>query len=98
MVDNLEDIKVTDDYKVDRIYRFSGDTYEPDLYIVKPSHREEIETNYCESADITYIMKTTYDGDQVTSIECIGWYFGQPNDNSTDFYGSNGRLKATYNN
>lgn len=97
VVDNLSDVKVTDDYKVDRIYRFSGDTYEPDLYIVKPSHREEIETNYCESADMTYIMKTTYDGNQVTSIECIGWYCGEPNDNATEFYGSKGCLKAIYN-
>lgn len=48
----------------------------------------KIHTMYAESDDTTFIMETTFAGDDVASIECIGWYCGEPNDEDTKHYGN----------
>jgi len=56
----------------------------------KPS---EINTSYCASSDMTFITETTFDwsGDPV-SVEVVGFYFGEPDADSTLKY--KGSLKA----
>ncbi|MBQ8399546.1 MAG: hypothetical protein IJX08_06190 [Clostridia bacterium] len=55
----------------------------------------EIKTEYSASGDMTFIMKETINeaGDPV-STECVGWYYGAPNDEDTSYY--MGKLKAEY--
>jgi len=55
----------------------------------------EIETAYAPSHDITFIMEYTCDanGDPI-STECVGWYYGEPNEEDTNFF--RGKLFATY--
>ena len=54
-----------------------------------------ISAHYCESDDMTFIIRDTYD-DNGTLIakECVGWYFGKPNKESTSEY--IGKLVADY--
>lgn len=56
----------------------------------------EIDTAYAPADDITFIMEYRYqeNGEDFASIECVGWYAGEPNEESTKLY--YGDLKATY--
>lgn len=56
--------------------------------------RKDIYTTYAPSADITYIMCDTYEGEEIKSTEVVGWYYGEPDEESTKFY--IGKLTATY--
>lgn len=57
--------------------------------------KERIETYYTAAADTTFIMKEVTDekGNPI-STECVGWYYGEPNEEDTAFY--IGKLKAEY--
>lgn len=55
-----------------------------------------INTHYCEKDDMTFIMQSHYDAGILVSQECIGWYYGKPNAESTEIYKHS--LKADYNN
>lgn len=54
--------------------------------------REEVWTSYSDKSDITTFFVSTYDGDDVLSVEVVGFYFGEPNDEDTERY--RGQLKA----
>lgn len=57
--------------------------------------KERIETYYSEEGDMTFIMNETMDKDgNPISTECVGWYYGTPNEEDTAFY--TGKLKAEY--
>lgn len=51
-------------------------------------------TVYSESSDMTFIMNDTIIDGETTSTECIGWYYGKPNEKYTNEY--KGKLKAEY--
>ena len=55
---------------------------------------EKIYTTYAPDTDITFIMKEAHDRNCET-LECIGWYHGEPNEDDTNTY-SYGNMKATY--
>ena len=56
---------------------------------------EEIYTAYAEQSDITFIMKDTLDHNGTPyKTEVIGWYYGEPDDESTRQY--SGILTAEY--
>lgn len=56
---------------------------------------EKIITEYSASGDMTFIMKEVMDGEgNPLSTECVGWYYGTPNDEDTARY--MGKLKAEY--
>ncbi len=43
--------------------------------------KEEIYTAYANRNDITFIMKDTFDeSGELRQTECIGWYYGEPDD------------------
>lgn len=53
-----------------------------------------IETVYAPAADITFIMReTTRDGEPV-STEVVGFYYGEPDEESTQHF--IGKLKAEF--
>ena len=55
----------------------------------------EIYTAYAQNNDMTFIMKDVCDDTgEVVSTECVGWYWGTPNDASTEEF--SGKLKAKY--
>ena len=57
--------------------------------------KTEIYTTYAEKADMTFIMCDTFDKvGEVVSVECIGWYFGKPDETATKMY--KGKLKAEF--
>ena len=51
-------------------------------------------TTYAPEADMTFIMRDVYDGDQLISTECVGWHYGRPDKILTSEYV--GKLKAEY--
>lgn len=52
-------------------------------------------TVYSPEGDMTFIMVDTYDADgEPLATECVGWYYGAPNDEDTAAY--TGKLKAEY--
>lgn len=56
--------------------------------------RTEIYEAYSESNDITFIMEDTFNGEDLMSTECKGFYFGEPDSDATKkFYG---KLKAEF--
>lgn len=57
--------------------------------------RTQTYTTYAKETDMTFIMQDTYDisGD-VISVECVGWYFGQPDECATKMY--IGKIKAEF--
>ena len=55
---------------------------------------EKVYTTYAPDTDITFIMKEAHDRNCET-LECIGWYHGEPNEIDTETY-SYGNMKATY--
>ncbi len=55
--------------------------------------RTQIYTTYAKGTDMTFIMLDTYDKfGGVTSVECVGWYFGEPDEFATKMY--IGKLKV----
>jgi hypothetical protein len=57
--------------------------------------RKEIYTTYAPAADMTFIMEDTFNADnECTGTECVGWYYGEPTDDNTEYY--KGKLKAEY--
>lgn len=56
--------------------------------------KEEIYTVYASNDDMTFIMKDTFDGEEIKSTEVIGWYYGEPNDEETKYF--SGKLKGEY--
>ena len=57
--------------------------------------KTEIITTYAPDTDITFILKETCDenGDPI-STEVVGFYYGQPDEKSTDYF--IGKLKAEF--
>ena len=55
-----------------------------------------IEANYCPEADITYLMRYTYQDGQLVKMECIAFYCGEPNEDDTAFYTAHPSTVATY--
>ena len=51
-------------------------------------------TVYADHHDMTFIMEDTYVGNEVASTECVGWYWGEPNEEATQTF--IGKLKAEY--
>lgn len=57
--------------------------------------RQETYTVYAPETDMTFIMLDTYDNvGEVTSVECVGWYFGKPDETATRIY--KGKLRAEF--
>lgn len=53
--------------------------------------KEEIYATYAQSDDSTFVMKATYNDDNsIASIECVGWYCGEPNDDATQQFSHGG--------
>ena len=56
---------------------------------------QELYTAYAPANDMTFIMVDTFDEDGAPmATECIGWYFGEPNEEATNAFA--GQLKAEY--
>ena len=54
----------------------------------------EIETAFASDQDITFILECVYnDSGDLLSMECVGWHFGEPNEDSKHYKGN---LKATF--
>lgn len=51
-------------------------------------------TAYADDCDMTFILIDTYVGEDVVSTECVGFYFGEPNDADTKRFA--GSLTAKY--
>lgn len=49
---------------------------------------------YQNEYDITFIMVDTWEDDEIISTECMGWYYGRPNEEDNAHF--MGKLKATY--
>lgn len=43
-------------------------------------------TVYADRDDMTFIMRDTVNGDGKAETECIGWYYGKPNEKDTEHY------------
>lgn len=54
----------------------------------------KIEPIYSEKDDMTFIMRNTYENGCISSKELLGWYHGEPNENSNSEYV--GKFKAEY--
>lgn len=52
-------------------------------------------TAYSVEHDMTFIMRDTVFNGKTVSTECVGWYYGQPEEATTIQY--DGSLKAYYN-
>ena len=50
--------------------------------------------NYCPSADISYIMLEVIQDGETKSVSCIGWYYGEPDENNNCLF--RGKLTATF--
>lgn len=48
--------------------------------------KSEIETVYAVDKNITFIMEYYYEDDKVVDIQCVGFYFGEPNEEKTREY------------
>jgi hypothetical protein len=55
---------------------------------------KHIYTVYAKNHDMTFIMEDTYHNGEVITTECVGWYWGEPNDEATQEF--IGKLKAEY--
>lgn len=87
---------------IDREYMDADDRgaleYEiTELEKLLPTVRHELVGCYCPDEDKTFIMKYTYVGNELCTGECVGWYCGEPTDESNKRF-ANGNLFTTYNN
>lgn len=49
--------------------------------------KTQIETAYAPANDITFIMEYTYtDNGEPVTVECVGWYYGEPNADAVKKY------------
>ena len=55
---------------------------------------KKLESCYSPSYDITFIMEETYKDGEIISSEVKGFYYGEPDEESTEYF--NGKLKAEY--
>lgn len=55
-----------------------------------------IEEHYCPTADITYLMKVTYIGEDIKRMDVISFYCGEPNEEDTEHYTRNPKNYAIY--
>lgn len=57
--------------------------------------KKEIYAVYSQSGDMTFVMKDTYNkkGDLIYT-ECVGFYYGEPDEESTIYFV--GKLKAKF--
>lgn len=55
---------------------------------------KKLESCYSPSYDITFIMEETYKDGEIISSEVKGFYYGEPDEESTKKF--NGKLKAKY--
>lgn len=46
---------------------------------------------YCPGEDKTFVMRDTYYDGEPRYSECVGWYFGEPDDKSTEEYSHGGK-------
>ena len=56
--------------------------------------KETIYPVYAKNWDMTFIMLDITDGEELKSMECVGWYFGEPDEKSTEKF--IGKLKAEF--
>lgn len=57
--------------------------------------KTEIYTVYAQHDDMTFILKDVHDeNNNVVSTECVGFYFGEPNEAATEEF--TGKLKVEY--
>ena len=54
----------------------------------------EIITTYAPDTDMTFILRESYSGEELVSTEVVGFYYGEPDDNLTQYY--IGNLKAVF--
>ena len=55
----------------------------------------KLDTVYSLSGDMTFILEEVYDKDgNIISTECVGFYYGEPNEVDTNSY--YGKLRAEY--
>lgn len=50
---------------------------------------------YSEGGDLTFIMKETWYGQEPVESEVVGFYYGEPNKEETEYFKDKG-VKATY--
>ena len=55
---------------------------------------EEIYEVYAEENDMTFIIRDTFECENLLSTEVIGFYFGEPDGDKTPYY--IGNLKSTF--
>ena len=55
----------------------------------------ELIEEYVPGYDHTFIMEATYVNGDMISVECVGWYCGEPDARYTKLY-SDRNMKATY--
>lgn len=55
---------------------------------------ETIYPVYAKNWDMTFIMRDITDGEELKSMECVGWYYGEPDEESTVKF--IGKLKAEF--
>ena len=66
-----------------------------DLIKLLDTYKVEIEENYCETTDKTFIIEYTLADGNLVSAECLGWYHGEPTPEDTATYSRHG-LRAVY--
>ena len=49
---------------------------------------------YARNDDITFIMEDTYKNGEIISTEVKGFYYGEPDEKSTEYF--NGKRKAKF--
>ena len=49
---------------------------------------------YSSEYGVTFIMVDTWEDDEIISTECVGWYYGRPNEEDNEQF--IGKLKASY--
>ena len=54
--------------------------------------RKQFYATYAPDTDITFIMCETFGDENIMSMEVVGWYFGEPDEELTGAY--IGKLKA----
>ena len=65
------------------------------IYERVASTKVELEPEYVEEYDHTFIMESTYVNGECVTMECVGWYCGEPNEADTIQY-ANRNMKAYY--
>lgn len=48
------------------------------------------EAHYAESADMTFIVCDEWNGEEIISTEVVGFYYGKPNEESTEYFKDKG--------